>query len=347
MAGAWRRVAADKAIREMNEALLTLGVPIFPTGRTRVLIRRYYASTPGMWGALGSLFVFLYIPLLLLRVNVALADAMFRLADDPPFGLEPGDLALAALWDTVSGSDPFWFSVTITLTLSALIVVVIVLGGIGLFVSVILRWQMDRLKGNSGSSHYIAAGIAGAVHVAAVACRSAPGSPKQQRQLRHLTESLHSVYAGILRTSDIHEAVYRRSRRRGRLRDHHLKVIAALQEKEMAIDVDVHAALPDLAEALTRIVNAYSEGRIGQLLPVSEIDHLAPAEIAKGEHIKMVVVAVLLGGCGILVSFLDLPDTATTSLIGAIGITIASMVYGRKARQAMDVLDSVRGIQRP
>ncbi len=30
MAGAWRRVAADKAIREMNEAILILGTPVLP-----------------------------------------------------------------------------------------------------------------------------------------------------------------------------------------------------------------------------------------------------------------------------------------------------------------------------
>ncbi len=123
-------------------------------------------------------------------------------------------------------------------------------------------------------------------------------------------------------------------------------MIAALQEHEAAIDIDARTALPDLAEALTNIANAYSEGKIGQLLPGSEIDHFSPAEVAKGQRFKVVVLAVVLGGCGISVAFLDLPDTATTSLIGAIGITFVSLVYGRRAREGLDLLDSLRGIQR-
>ncbi|KES02960.1 hypothetical protein BU52_33110 [Streptomyces toyocaensis] len=155
------------------------------------------------------------------------------------------------------------------------------------------------------------------------------------------------MYDEILHIGDVSVSVRRRSSRRRRLRKHHLKVVAALQEKEAAIDVDVRAALPDLAETLTKVANAHSEGRIGQLLPASEVDHVPPVEHVKREHIRMVAVAVLLGGFGVLVAFLDLPDTATTSLIGAIGITAASVVYGLKARQGMDILDSVRGIQRP
>ncbi|MFD5311628.1 hypothetical protein [Streptomyces ardesiacus] len=346
MAGAWRRVAADKAIREMNEAILILGTPVLPSGRTRVLIRRHYASAPGIWGATVSLFIFLSIPLLALRLNIELVDAALRLADDPPFGLDSDEFTLAELWDTVSDSNPVMFAGGIALALIALVGAGIFLTGIGLFLSVILRWQTDRLKGESGSSHYLAAGAASAVHQAAAAYRSAPGSPKQQSQLRHLTELLDRIYVSILRISDVHEAVHRRSRRRGKLRDHHLKVIAALQEHEAAIDIDARTALPDLAETLTNIANAYSEGKIGQLLPGSEIDHLSPAEVAKGQRFKVVVLAVVLGGCGISVAFLDLPDTATTSLIGAIGITFVSLVYGRRAREGLDLLDSLRGIQR-
>jgi hypothetical protein len=311
------------------------------------MLRRYHATAPGVWGALGSLFLYFFIPFLLLRANIELVDATLYFFGNPPFGLKSSDFTLSALWETVSSTNAIQFAGIISLTLTALGCLCILLFGIGVITSEVLRMQANRLKGESGSAHSLAAQIARAIRLAALAYRRAPGNPAQQEALGNLSSRLHDVYDGLLRISDLSASVGRRSNRRGKLREHHLKVIAALQEKEAAIDVDVRAALPDLAETLVRIVDAYSDGKIGQLLPASEIDHVALAEVAKGEHFKMLAIAILLGGCGILVAFLDLPDTATTSLIGAIGITTASMVYGRKARQAMDVLDSVRGIQRP
>lgn len=311
------------------------------------MIRRYYATAPGTWRALSSLFLIFFIPLLLLRAYIELVDAILRLFNDPPFDLKSSDFTLTATWETVSSVNLVKFAGITALALTALSVAAVFLTGIGMIISEVLRIQWNRLRGNPANKYHLASQSAKIIHLAAQAYRRPLGSMAQQEILGSLASALQFMYDEILHISDTSTAVHRRLSRRRELRKHHLKVIAVLQKKEAAIDVDVRAALPQLAETLAGIANAYSEGRIGQLLPAAEIDHVTPVEIVKREHFRMVAIAVLLGGLSVLVALLNLPSTATTSLIGAIGITVASMIYGRKARQGMDVLDSIRGIQRP
>lgn len=44
---------------------------------------------------------------------------------------------------------------------------------------------------------------------------------------------------------------------------------------------------------------------------------------------------------------LDVPEAALTSVVGAAGIVAVSLIYGRNSSARLDILDSVRGIQRP
>ena len=113
------------------------------------------------------------------------------------------------------------------------------------------------------------------------------------------------------------------------------------------IDKDCRLALPALAETLLRIANSYSSGKIGELLPAAEVESLTPARSRDLEPFKMMLTALMLSGSALLVTLLDLPDAAITSLIGAMGIIAVSLVYGANARRGLEVLDSVRGIQRP
>ncbi|WP_318216607.1 hypothetical protein [Streptomyces sp. SCL15-6] len=289
------------------------------------------------------------VPFTVLRLYIEVVDSTLQYLNDPSFGFKSGDFTFAALWETLSNSNPIAFTLVGSVSLIFLSLPFLFLVIVSLIAAKMVRAQWRRMVGPVGNPYALAAETALAVHRAMQAYRRPPGSVAQQEALRVLAVSLRGVYRDILNISDKTVTVRRDSRRKNLLREHHLKVIGALEVKESAIDVNARIALPDLAETLTRIVNAYSAGKIGQLLPASEIDHVIPFEPVQRERerFKMVAVALLLGGCGVLVAFLDLPDTATTSLIGAIGIAIVAIVYGRKARQGLDLLDSVRGIQRP
>ncbi|MGW4007948.1 hypothetical protein [Streptomyces sp. NPDC004763] len=311
------------------------------------MIRRYCATAQSVWRPLTSFFLIFFISLLMVRSYIELVDIILRVADHPPFGLKSGDFTITALWDAASSSNLIRFATLIALALTVLFLALTWLLGICLIASKLIRMQWDRLRGAPSNRYRVAAETANAIRLCELAYRRAPGSVAQQQALRTLASSLHIVYSVILRLSETSAPVHPQSKRMGQLRKHHLKVIAVLQEKEEALDVDARTALPDLAETLARITNTFSEGKIGQLLPDSEVAHVTPVAPVKREHVRMIAVAVLLGGCGVLVAFLDLPDTATTSLIGAIGITIVSMVYGHQARKGLELSDSLRGIQRP
>ncbi|MET7809765.1 hypothetical protein ABZT26_02760 [Streptomyces sp. NPDC005395] len=311
------------------------------------MIRRYHATGVTPSGSLASLILMFGVSVVLLRFYIEVVDATLKAFDDPPFGLTSNDFTLSSSWETVSDSPPSKFILIATLVLTFAAGSLFGLFVLSLVIREALRLLWKRSIGPIWNESRLAVVIAKAVPRAMAAYRCPPGSVAQNEALNALAYSLRNVYEELLRVANETRTVPFRSKRRDRLREHHFKVIAAIEEKEAAIDVDARTALPDLAETLMKIANAYSSGKIGQLLPDADLAHVTPFEPPKREHFKMVAVAVLLGGCGVLVAFLDLPDTATTSLIGALGIAIASMVYGRRAREAMDLLDSLRGIQRP
>jgi len=307
------------------------------------MIRRHYETGPTWWGAIGAFLTSLAVPLMMLRVYIEVVDRALRFWD----GSKSSEFTLAAAWEKLSDSNAIVFTLIASLSLTLLCVALFFLVGVG-FGAADVTWRLWQHGWFPQRSQYrLPAQIATAVRKADMAYKRPPGSVAQQQALSSLARTLHYIYDEILRISGQSVTVTHPSRRGKLLREHHLKVIGALEEKEAVIDVDVRTALPELAETLTRIVNNYSAGKIGQLLPASEIDHATPFEPVKRNHFKMAAVAVLLGGCGVLVAFLDLPEAATTSLIGAIGITIVSIIYGPRAREGLDFLDSVRGIQRP
>ncbi|MEV4041489.1 hypothetical protein [Streptomyces sp. NPDC049744] len=313
------------------------------------MIRRYYAAGSLWLGTTGFIILMYLVPFAVLRLYIEAVDSLVQYINAPSSVAQSGDLTFSNVWEKLSNSNPIVFTLVASVSLTFASFALLSLVVVTFIAAMVVRAQWRRMMGPAGNPYALAAETALAVHRAMRAYRRPPGSLSQQEALRLLAVSLRAVYRNILNISDKTVTVHRDSKRRKLLRDHHLKVVGALEVKESAIDVDARTALPDLAETLTRILNNYSEGKIGQLLPSSEIDHVTPFEPIKRERerFKMVAVALLLGSCGVLVAFLNLPDTATTSLIGAIGITIVAIVYGRKARQGLDLLDSIRGIQRP
>jgi hypothetical protein len=252
-----------------------------------------------------------------------------------------------ALWELTTEGNGVIFAATVALALLGLFIGIIAVMTVAFLFYLVMAFCWRYLWKARTRRYTLVHEVAQSIDYAAKAYGRAPGSAAQQDQLRSLAISLAGISKSILAVTDVSKSVTRRSHRKATLRKHHLQVIAALQEKERVIDTNVRAALPDLAQTLTRIANSYSEGKIGELLPVSEVGSLHPAHTRNFEPLKMILTALLLSGFALLVTMLDVPEAATTSLVGAAGIAAVSVVYGTKARQGLDILDSVRGIQRP
>ncbi|WP_369196805.1 hypothetical protein [Streptomyces djakartensis] len=122
-------------------------------------------------------------------------------------------------------------------------------------------------------------------------------------------------------------------------------MISALRISESKLDKDPKLACGELAGLLMEIGNRYAEGKLGELLPPAATANLSP--VRNWEATKIVATATVLCGVTVAAILSGVPDTALTYIIGASGVVIATLIYGPRARSAFDILDSVRGIQRP
>ncbi|MFC9113374.1 hypothetical protein ACFTWN_08545 [Streptomyces sp. NPDC057092] len=163
--------------------------------------------------------------------------------------------------------------------------------------------------------------------------------------VRDLSNHLKSVYRDLGRLVISHGSVPIRSHRKSVLKEHHARVVAAIQKVEAKVDVDVVGGSRELAEILLHVANRYADGKVGELLPAEVLDDVHP--VRNWEPVKMIATAVLLGGLTVAAVLMKIPEAALTPVVGVAGILAVSLVYGRNARSGLDILDSVRGIQRP
>lgn len=171
----------------------------------------------------------------------------------------------------------------------------------------------------------------------------AHGEVKVQ-QLQLVAVELKVVYREISAAHRTLGVLPTRSHRRPALRQHAGLVIAALRQVERDLDNAPQDSLPRLAEMLLMIADRYSQGLIGRLLDEEYLQDLEP--VRDHEPVRMAITAVMLTVVGVSAAFLDLPDAATTYIVGGVGIVLVSLIYGRRGA-GLDILDSVRGIQRP
>ncbi|MER6919554.1 hypothetical protein [Streptomyces spiralis] len=131
------------------------------------------------------------------------------------------------------------------------------------------------------------------------------------------------------------------SSRARRLREHQNLVVAAIQRAETQLDVAPIASLTSLSTLLMKIADGYTRGQRGALLPPEDLQDLQP--VRDWEPVRMVITALFIAGAAVAIAVLNLPDSATTALVGASGVLGASLVYGRGARSALDVAGFVQG----
>jgi hypothetical protein len=127
-----------------------------------------------------------------------------------------------------------------------------------------------------------------------------------------------------------------------RLRRHVRLVVAAVENAEAQLDEAPLEALTPLVNLLMEIASRHTQGLTGALLPVEDLEGLAPAH--DWEPLRMALAALFMGGAAVAVSLFKMPDPAITTLLGAAGVLIASILYGRRVlEKAGEIVNLMRG----
>ncbi|MGW1796880.1 hypothetical protein ACWCQN_12925 [Streptomyces sp. NPDC001984] len=117
--------------------------------------------------------------------------------------------------------------------------------------------------------------------------------------------------------------------------------MAALRQAETRIDVDP-AALSELAAMAMTLADRATSGNIGALLDDTQIpEGLTPAR--DWEFLRLAAAAVLIAAAAVGTSLLDLPDGASTYVVGGCGVVVLTLLYGRRVRQFLDLLGVLGG----
>ncbi|MER5861215.1 hypothetical protein ABT131_37335 [Streptomyces sp900105245] len=161
----------------------------------------------------------------------------------------------------------------------------------------------------------------------------------------------YNIYRMLSETKIVKRQIRRRylvagllpfSGRSRRLRRHARLVVAAVENAEAKLDEAPLEALTSLVNLLMEIAARHTQGLNGALLPVEDLEGLTPAP--DWEPVRMVLAALFMGGAAVAVSLFKMPDPAITTLLGAAGVLIASILYGRRVlEKAGDIVNLMRG----
>ncbi|MFF3466228.1 hypothetical protein ACWCQN_09755 [Streptomyces sp. NPDC001984] len=165
---------------------------------------------------------------------------------------------------------------------------------------------------------------------------------RRPRALRHMARALRRVEPEILALHRTTGHLTVRSHRRRQLKQHAGLVVAALRGAEARVDRDGDVALAQLAAMVQTVAERIAVGRIGALLDEEDLDDsLRP--VRDWEPFKLVVAALLIAGAAVGINFVHLPAGADTYVIGACGIFVLTLLYGRRVQQFLDLLSTLRG----
>ncbi|MFE0402846.1 hypothetical protein ACFW19_13255 [Streptomyces nigra] len=134
-------------------------------------------------------------------------------------------------------------------------------------------------------------------------------------------------------------------RRRKEVKHHAALVAAAIERSVVGIYATPDTALRELAAMSHTIATRCADCRPGALLDDSQLAGLAP--VRTHEVLRLLTASTLTVAAAVGIGLLNLPGSVTPLLIGGIGLTFFSLVYGHNNPRSLELLDSVRGIQRP
>ncbi|MFJ6773678.1 hypothetical protein ACIQOV_22440 [Kitasatospora sp. NPDC091257] len=133
--------------------------------------------------------------------------------------------------------------------------------------------------------------------------------------------------------------VPRRSHRQAALKEHAGKVVAALRTAEASLDTYPELARCDLAAKLHSIAEAYVEGRLGALLPESDLEGVKPS--TEFETLRLAVLAVTPPALAWTAESVGLTGGVQVQTVGA-GVLISAVVlFGRRAADKVQQIRSL------
>lgn len=136
----------------------------------------------------------------------------------------------------------------------------------------------------------------------------------------------------------------RRSPRRSAVRHHVNLVVAALQKQSLRLDTAPLDAAQELASMAMRICDAYVKRTWGQLL--LEVELVGLEEARNREAIRMAVAGIVTLSVSYLGAVFGVPGAVLPLVFGFVGMISFNVILGRSPR-SLELLDSMRGIQRP
>lgn len=201
------------------------------------------------------------------------------------------------------------------------------------------RWSVSK-KMRIWRRFAILACIAQAVAACADVAKAGPvGNPDA---LRRLSVRMARLEAEVLSLHRSTGALPLKSHRRRRLKNHYRLVVAQMRRAEARVDVEGVAALAPLASLMMKLGERFLVGRTGALLDAEDFD-TGVAPVRDWESLRLISAALLIASCAVGVGLLSLPDHVTVYVIGACGVVILSLLYGRRVYDFLGLLSLMRG----
>ncbi|MFF8277562.1 hypothetical protein ACF05T_15840 [Streptomyces lateritius] len=178
-----------------------------------------------------------------------------------------------------------------------------------------------------------------ALHACALAYR-APNLRRPER-MKRVSSDLASLTSSLQRMHRGRAGLRLGKYRRAAVKQHAALVVAALRHAEARVDAEGTSALPALGRLLVTVASRYAAGRTAALLDETDLEGMTPAR--DWEPLRMALSAVLIAGAALWATWMDLPEGADVYVIGGAGILVLVLVYGRRARRALEVFATIRG----
>jgi hypothetical protein len=170
-------------------------------------------------------------------------------------------------------------------------------------------------------------------------------SPDQRKDaLRRIDIAVTTLTRALLKIPSDGQIFPRGSARRGAVRDHVKLVAAALQKATLGLDERPGGAPREVASLAFLICNRYVDQRWGALLDERQLAGLVP--IHDREPIRLAVAVTLSVGAAVGVVALGVPSTVAPWVMSGVAVLVFTGLLGRGPK-GLELLDSLRGIQRP
>ncbi|MET9588757.1 hypothetical protein ABZY10_37890 [Streptomyces sp. NPDC006539] len=336
--------AANKSLKRCTDALAGLGLP--PPGvHVRIALRRRHWSRDYLV-PLALIQMSLVVAALVVYVRIAVWFAETTLFVNRLGRPDPATRESSANYMThqVSVNPIALFAfvfLVVLIGLSAFWMAFIVCAAIPYGIAARV-WRFGANRRRLKASVFRQTALIGRVHAVILAADRVrtQGSRKQAQNVNELFRTLSALKRQVGRAHQSY-AVTPFTRRARRLREHQRLVVAAVEKAESQLDQAPLCALTPLVELVLKIADRHTKGWNAALLPEEDLQGLTPAR--DWEPLRMIAAAVFMAGTAVAVAFFDLPDPAITALLGTAGLVAVSILYGRGARSAFDVVDIVRG----